>query len=306
LRAFEDLIRAVPVQFKKFQHIAFEVHVNKALVDADTFSTLVVTGTEVSVVSLSLPFSDYKDIEQLEEYAHIAVLDEDLQLPQLFKIPEESNIPAQVLGELEARLEVFDMTETTECTMREFIGPILIGAIRLLGSLSGIKMKSEDKIEGTRGRGPLDYDILFHLFHIVVCEAKNGKDVVDGIPQNGAQLVASREVFFNIQNKKRKREHENELREELDKLCSYGIVSTGRSWVFICYYNSEGDWKLARSKVIHLPLSTTSEERRGLDTAVTTLLQTVAGIMVAQKTAVEGFEKTLGALKVAKRPKTGK
>ena len=69
------------------------------------------------------------------------------------------------------------------------------------------QIKSEHTITGSEGRGPVDYDILFHLFHIVVvCEAKNGRDVADGIPQNGAQLVASREVFQNAISKKRKRD----------------------------------------------------------------------------------------------------
>ncbi len=303
IASFGDLMRMIPIQFKKFQNTDFVVQVKKVVVTEDTFSTLVVEGAEVTVVSLSLPFSDYKEVEQLEEYACIAGLDEDLQLPPSFEIPAQSEIPADVHREIEARLEVFDLTETTECIMREFIGPILIGAIRLLGSVCGIKIKSEHKIEGTRGRGPLDYDILFHLFHIVVCEAKNGRDVVDGIPQNGAQLVASREVFRNVQSKKRKRMNDQKLQEELDKLPSYGIVSTGRSWVFLCYYkNSDGDWKLQRSLETHLPLSARTDERVGLKEGITKLLQIVAGIMQVQKAAVEGFETSLSD--AAKRART--
>jgi len=124
-------------------------------------------------------------------------------------------IPSDVFREISARLEVFDLTETTLCTMREFIGPIVIGSIRLLGSLCGVKIKSEHKIEGSRGHGPVNYDILFHLFYIVVCKAKNGRDVVDGIPQNGTLLVASREVFQNSVCKKRKRD-KNEISGQLD------------------------------------------------------------------------------------------
>ena len=67
---------------------------------------------------------------------------------------------------------------------------------------------------------------MFHLFHIVfLCEATNGRDVVDGIPQNGAPLVASGEVFQQAISKKRKRDIA-ELSTELDKLKSFGIVST--------------------------------------------------------------------------------
>ena len=294
-----DLLRMVPIQFKKFHQTDFVVQVDKSIVTEDNFDTLVDIGVEINVVSMSLPFSDYKEIEQLEDYAHIAGLDENIQLPPLFDIPLESTIPDNVYQEIEARLEVFDLTETTECIMREFIGPILVGSIRLLGS-SEIKIKSEHTIAGSRGRGPVDYDILFHLFHIIVCEAKNGRDVADGIPQNGAQLVASREVFQNAISKKRKWD-KAELSTEMEKLKSFGIVSTGRSWVFICYYkDSEGNWKLEKSVETHLPLSAIQEERAELKPRITKLLAIVAGIILSQKHAVEDFEKTLSV----KKPRT--
>eukprot|EP01035_Chromulina_nebulosa_P027118 gene27118-35619_t len=283
----------VPIQFKKFHQTDFVVQVNNSNVTEDNFNTLVVNELEINVVSLSLPFSDYKEIDQLEEYAHIAGVDDNLELPPVFIIPNDSMIPDNVYQEIEARLEVLDLTETAECIMREFIGPILIGSIRLLGPSCDIKIKSEHTIAGSRGHGPVDYDILFHLFHFVVCEAKNGRDVADGIPQNGAQLVASREVFQNAISNKRKRERA-ELSSELDKLKSFGIVSTGRSWVFICYYkDSEGDWTLKKSVETHLPLFARPDERAELKTRITKLLAIVAGIMLSQKVAVEEFEKTL-------------
>ena len=284
----------VPNQFKKFERTDFIVQVNNTTITEELFSTLVENGVEITIVSLSLPFSEYKEIDQLEDYAKITGLEDDLQLPATFDIPPDSSILNDVFREISARLEVFDLTETTECIMREFISPILIGSIRLLGPHCGVKMKSEHKIEGSRGRGPVDYDILFHLFHIVVCEAKNGRDVADGIPQNGAQLVASREVFQKSVCKKRKRDMK-EVSELLDKLKSSGIVSTGRSWVFICYYKDidDGNWKLAKSAEAHLPLSARTGERDGLEKAITELLAIVAGIMLSQKSAVEEFEKSM-------------
>ena len=247
------------------------------------------------------PISNYTDIiDQLEEYAQIAGLDDNLQLPPLFNIPPDSVIPTEVCREIDARLAVFDLTETADCIMREFIGPILIGAIRLMGPHSEFKIKSDHKIAGgARGLGPIDYDISFHLFHVImVTEPKNGKDVFDGIPENAVQLVASREVLQNAFRKKRKHEkhlHEHELRDEIDnKLRTFGIVSSGRSWVFICYYkNSDGDWKLERSVEYHLPLSSRPTERVLLQNGVTEVLAIVAGIMSAQKLAIENFESTL-------------
>jgi len=181
--------------------------------------------------------------------------------------------------------------------MREFIVPILIGSIRLLGPFCEIKIKSDHYIAGSRGYGPVDLDILFHMYHIVVCEAKNGKNIIDVIPQNGAQLVACREIYQRAISKKRKR-NKAELSSELDKLKSYGIVSTGRDWVFICYYkDDEGNWLLEKSIPIHLPLYPIPEERYGLKERITKLLAIVAGILLSQKSAVEDFEDTLEVFK---------
>ena len=55
----------------------------------------------------------------MEDYAQIAGLEYDmLHLPDLFPIPEDSVVPAAVVQELEARLEVFDRSETSEIIMR--------------------------------------------------------------------------------------------------------------------------------------------------------------------------------------------
>ena len=72
----------------------------------DNFNTLVVNEVEINVVSLSLPFSDYKEIDQLEEYAHIAGVDDNLELPPVFVIPNDSMIP-QNGAQLVASREVF-------------------------------------------------------------------------------------------------------------------------------------------------------------------------------------------------------
>ena len=232
-------------------------------------------------------------MEQVEDYAQIAGLDyEMLHLPDLFPIPEDSVVPAAVVQELEARLEAFDLSETSEVIMREFIGPILVGAIRLLGPDSGIKIRSEQKVAGKKDRGPLDYDLRFKWFHVIVCEAKNGKDVVDAIPQNTAQLVACRQVSLEDQRKKRKRDDQCELDAALEQIPSFGIVSTGRSWIFLKYYKDieEDMWKLKRSVVYHLPLAERIEDRTNLSVAVVNLLQVVAGVLNTQCDEVLAFE----------------
>lgn len=282
----------IPQLFDKLTFTDFDIVVDKICVSSHNFAQRVVSGCTLVVESLSLPFSDYKVMAQVEDYAHIAGLEVNmLHLPDPFLVPEDSAVPAAVVQELEARLEVFDVSETTECIMREFIGPVLVGAIRLLGPDSEIKIRSEHKVVGKRGRGPLDYDLLFKLFHVIVCEAKNGKDVVDGIPQNTAQLVACREVSLKDQ-RKRKRDNQFELDAALEQIPSFGIVSTGRSWVFLKYHKDveEDRWKLERSVEYHLPLAARIEDRTGLRVAVVSLLQVVAGVLHAQREEVLAFE----------------
>jgi hypothetical protein len=293
VRNYDDLVEIIPKLFDKLAFTDFEITLDKLILTDHNFAQRVISGCTIILESLSLPFSDYKEMAQVENYAQIAGLDDEiLSLPDQFLIPKESSVLAAVVQELEARLEVFDLSETTECIMREFIGPVLVGAIRLLGADSGIKMRSEYKVVGKRGRGPLDYDLLFKLFHVIVCEAKNGKDVVDGIPQNTAQLVACREVLLENQRKRRKREDHSELDEALEKIPSFGIVSTGRSWVFLKYYKDveENTWKLQRSVECHLPLAARIEDRTGLHDAVLNLLQIVAGVLHKQREEVLAFE----------------
>jgi hypothetical protein len=176
VRNYQDLVVIIPQLFDMLTFTYFDIVVDKIIVSSHNFAQRIVSGCTLVVESLSLPFSAYNEMAQVEDYARIAGLeDEMLHLPDPFLVPEDSAVPAAVVQELEARLEVFDLSETAECIMREFIGPVLVGAIRLLGPGSGIKIRSDHKVVGKRGRGPLDYDLLFKLFHVIsVCEAKNG------------------------------------------------------------------------------------------------------------------------------------
>ena len=54
----------------------------------------------------------------------------------------------------------------------------------------------------------------------------------------------------------------------------------------------------------HLPLSTRTDERGGLEKGITELLAIVAGIMLSQKNAVEEFEKLIQEEEAAKKSRT--
>ena len=71
----------VPTQLKKFQCPDFIVQVNNTTITEELFCTLVENRVEISIVSVSLPFLEYKEIEQLKDYAKIAGLDCDHKLP---------------------------------------------------------------------------------------------------------------------------------------------------------------------------------------------------------------------------------
>ena len=370
---YKDLMKTVPILYNHFKHIDFAIQVNSAIVTEASFTTYIEAGTEVTIASLSIPFSEYNNIEQLEEYAHITGLDEGLQLPPLYDIPIQSNVPTEVYIEIIARLEVFDLTESSKCIMREFISPILIGAVRLLaGGLlvgpvgvgsqgavtrhsEGIKIQSDYYIQGRRGHGVIDYNLTFHSFPLlIVCEAKNGKTAVDAIPQLAAQLIASRQAYYRIQYKKgqhkacndirgRKFEKEVVLEEVLDKLPSYGIISTGRTWVFVCYYkgtpstptptttttntadttptsnstasatsttaaaaggDGKGEWKLERTSEFYLPLYTHADERYGLSDSIYRLLSIITGILIVQRDALLSNESTVCSFESSKRART--
>ena len=119
--------------------------------------------------------------------------------------------------------------------------------------------------------------------------------MVDGTPQNGAQLVANREVCIQNKNRKHVNECEEDLMKEFDKLPSFGIVSTGRAWMFLCYEKKDGDWMLQQSDVHNLPLCFIKE-------GISTLLGIVAGLLAAPKIVVNAFDEKITV--VSKKSKT--
>jgi hypothetical protein len=125
--------------------------------------------------------------------------------------------------------------------MREFINPLLVSTLM---STVDIKMLAEKNVTGSLGNGPIDYTLIYKCFNICVVEAK--KDTIEeGISQNIAQLVASREEYCH---------HSKRNIDEIVDLPSSGIVSTGKEWIFIRYIKEHSGWKLYRSNVqnIHL------------------------------------------------------
>ena len=164
--------------------------------------------------------------------------------------------------------------------MREFISPILVGAIVLLGNLN-VKMTAEKNIIGKLANGPVDYDIMYSSFHICIAEAKK-VDIAHGIAQNIAQIVASRDVFISQESKKRKYEDDFSDTKEIP---SAGIISTGDEWIFSKYAYENGQWNLYLSKSYFITL----ELDIHMKTQIKDLLQVLVGILNFQKDKVDEF-----------------
>ena len=82
--------------------------------------------------------------------------------------------------------------DSNECSVREYIGPLLIGALLLLEGVA--KLQVEKTKSGSLGNGSVDYVMIYRKFCIVLTKAKK-LQVSEGVAQNIAQLVASREAY---------------------------------------------------------------------------------------------------------------
>ena len=138
-----------------------------------------------------------------------------------------------IYNELMRRNKVINKDYTSEYTMREFISPILIGALRLMDD---VFLTCEKQIVGSKGRGPLDYSFLYKAIDVVITEAK--RDLVkNGIVQNLVQQYASHEFIASVLvasdsvGFKRKREYDKHLKA-LETIPTYGIVTNSKEWVF--------------------------------------------------------------------------
>lgn len=149
---------------------------------------------------------------------------------------------ARVYDEVMRRFRCYNMIQATEYTMREFISPVLIGALCLTSANNAVSNKdtevqivAEKIINGSSGIGPVDYVMSYKSYYIVVGEAKS-HNIIDGVYQNLVQQYSALETIANVKvggifGTERKRKL-NEFVGELEFLGTYGIVSTGWKWVF--------------------------------------------------------------------------
>ena len=120
------------------------------------------------------------------------------------------------------------ITGCLDSSVREYISPVILACARIAGN---VKLVAELDIVGRKGKGLLDYAILYKRFFLPITEAR--KDLLDqGIMQNIAHLIATREETLSASNNKR---NYLAMTGDISSIPSTGVASTGKEWVLIRY-----------------------------------------------------------------------
>ena len=186
--------------------------------------------------------------------------------------------------EIMARIPVFGPVVRTqnESTVREFITPILLAAARIA---KDIRLECEKTISGSKGSGPVDYVAQYKEFNVVITEAKKD-NVDDGISQNIAQLVSSREDYVRkVLGFKRKIE---EMTPAISSVPSFGTVSTARDWIFTLLEGST----VYRTRTFTISFSSPNEEGSVLRSELNMVIRQLVGLLETQKVAVDNNDTT--------------
>jgi hypothetical protein len=248
----------------KFEYTAFKI----AISGSELWE--IKNNCEIVVTSLCKEFSDFS-AQEAHEYANSNQITRDDTLVTDFLRYDQSDICDYVTTDFIKRLKAFDMAVVSECTMREFIGPILVSAVVKMDDIA-MKICPERTIEGKKGKGPVDYVIVFSSFYICVVEAKRD-DLDSGVVQNIAQMKASREMFVRDTRKRG--------RIDISHIPSWGIVTSGKLWKFVKYYlDEEGNWVLKMSPEYAIELRLDNHDIRN---QIHNILGIVGGILQSQK-----------------------
>ena len=202
----------------------------------------------------------------------------------------------RVTEDIMYRNEVIDRELAYEYTMREFISPVLIGALRLVliflrnsGNAGKLSLVCEKIVVGLHAHGPVDYVVVFDYLDIILTEAKK-LEISQGVIQNLLQQRASQEFLtnvlldFNETGESRKRCFQ-EAFDVVASTSTCGTVSTGSEWVFtkICYDTLTRKSKVELSKRYSIALGSAKEV---LQEAVKPVLSIFVRMTIDQITAV--------------------
>ena len=184
-----------------------------------------------------------------------------------------NTILSRVTEDIMYRNEVIDRNLASEYTMREFIGPILVGALRLVliflkktGNSGRLSLICEKIIVGLHAHGPVDYVVVFDYLDIILTEAKK-LEILQGVIQNLLQQRASQEFLTNVlldfeeTGESRKRCFQHAF-DEIASTATCGCATTGSEWIFtkIRYNNVSKQSVVEISEKYTIDLGSTKED----------------------------------------------
>ena len=182
-------------------------------------------------------------------------------------------ILSRVSEDIMYRNEVIDRDLASEYTMREFIGPILVGALRLVliflkktGNSGRLSLICEKIIVGLHAHGPVDYVVVFDYLDIILTEAKK-LEILQGVVQNLLQQRASQEFLTNVlldfeeTGESRKRCFQDAF-DKIASTATCGCATTGSEWIFtkIRYNNVSKQSVVEISEKYTIDLGSTKED----------------------------------------------
>ena len=181
----EDFKDEVATSFQDLKKMSFYLQVGKTGPKLETTevlrSHLNRGGSELIAVSRCQAFSSCS-ADHAMSYAAVCSFDMEDAAFEDYGDNIDERIINHVYEEMCLRIRRIDQIDAGASTMRDFIGPVLLGALEVC-NIKMIRFSAERRITGMLGNGPVDYDFLYKSFHVCFAEAKKGA-IERGIVQN--------------------------------------------------------------------------------------------------------------------------
>ena len=172
-----------------------------------------------------------------------------------------------------------------EASVREYIGVVLLACAMIAGEIT---MSAEKSICGKRANGPLDYVMLYKKFFLLITEAKKD-DMLAGITQNLAQLVASREQYlYNEAPVLRKRTY-MDMAGQIARIPSTGIVTSGKDWILLRYLQrDDGGFYAVGSNMLTIDVG--AQDPKIIEEGLIKVISKITGAINLQKDAFDSAQ----------------
>ena len=164
-------------------------------------------------------FSDFTEDDALK-YAGVQDIemddDENSVFPDPITIDDNNELLAHAVMDLRLKHKLYNPIEKgCEYTRREFISAVLV----LAASIAGVKLACEEQVDGSAGKGPVDWMAHYQNHRIYITEGKKD-NISSGLYQNLAQLTAASEG-------------RGTKRAFCVDLPLFGIATTYTEWIFL-------------------------------------------------------------------------